>query len=88
VPQENAVLMKKIVLILLIMAGLLSSCSTFLQPTTGFDRRRVASSYGKIIAQTNPDCENCTDTFLVERKDGCIITLIIKYDGRVDVIDY
>jgi hypothetical protein len=80
--------MKKITLALLSASLFLSACSTLLQPTTCFDRRRVAKSYGKIVAQTNPDCENCTDTFLVEKKNGCIITLIIKYDGRVEVIDY
>ncbi len=78
----------KLIFILLILIVLLSSCSYLLQPTTGFDRRRVARSYGKIVAQTNPDCENCNDTFLVEKKNGCIITLIIKYDGKVEVIDY
>ncbi len=78
----------KIIFVLLVFIVLLSSCSYLLQPTSGFDRRRVARSYGKIIAQINPDCENCNDTFLVEKNNGCIITLIIKYDGKVEVIDY
>ena len=68
-------------------AILLSSCSMILQPTTSFDRRRVASAYGTIVNQTNPDCENCTDRFLVKKQDGNMCTVVVRYDGRVDVLE-
>ena len=58
-----------------------------LQPTSAYDRRRIANSYGEIINQTNPDCANCSDRFLVKRSDGKVITLLVKYDGRVEVIE-
>lgn len=79
---------KKILLLfLLIVLLFINSCAMLLQPTTSFDRRRIASSHGKILSQTNPDCENCTDRFLVQKDDGCVITLVVKYDGRVEVIE-
>jgi len=69
-------------LFLLVMA----SCAMLLQPTTPFDRRRVARGYGKILCQSNPNCENCTDQFVVKQDNGRIITLIISYDGRTEVL--
>lgn len=62
-----------------------AACSMLLKPTTSFDRRLIARSYGKIISQSNPDCDNCTDRFLVQKDDGCVITLVVRYDGRVQV---
>ena len=63
-----------------------TSCSMLLQPTTSFDRRRVASSYGQILNQANPDCENCTDHFVVKKGDGSICTVMVGFDGRVKVL--
>jgi len=65
----------------------LASCAMLLKPTTSFDRRMIARSYGKIITQSNPDCDNCTDRFLIQKDDGCMITLVVKYDGRVEVYE-
>jgi len=62
------------------------SCSILLQPTTPFDRRRIARGYGKILCQSNPNCENCTDQFVLKQDDGRIITLIINYDGTREVL--
>ena len=66
---------------------LFSSCAMLLRPTTAFDRRRIARSYGEIVTQSNPNCENCTDRFLIRKEDGCLITLVVKYDGRVEVYE-
>jgi len=66
---------------------LLSACSMILQPTTSFDRRLVASSYGRILNQTNPECDNCTDRFLVKKSDGDLCTVVVGYDGRVKVLE-
>ncbi len=66
---------------------LLCSCSMILQPTTSFDRRMKASSYGTILNQTNPGCNNCTDRFLVKKADGNMCTVVVRYDGRVDVLE-
>nr|MBF0222208.1 hypothetical protein [Desulfobulbaceae bacterium] len=63
------------------------SCSMLLQPTTSFDRRRTASSYGEILSQSNPDCDDCTDRFLVQKPDGEIITLIFRYNGEIKIIN-
>ena len=65
---------------------LLTSCSMILQPTTSFDRRRVASSYGKVLNQTNPTCENCTDHILVKKPDGDFCTVVVRYDGSVRLL--
>jgi len=62
------------------------SCAMLLQPTTSFDRRRIARSYGRILCQANPDCENCTDQFVVQEENGRIITLIVGYDGDVEIL--
>jgi len=66
---------------------LLTSCSMVLQPTTSFDRRWVASSYGKILNQSNPDCDNCTDRFLVKKANGDLCSVVVGYDGRVKVLE-
>lgn len=66
---------------------LLTSCSMVLQPRTSFDRRWAASSYGKILNQTNPDCDNCTDHFLVKKANGDLCTVVVRYDGRVKVLE-
>jgi hypothetical protein len=66
---------------------LLTSCSMILQPSTSFDRRWKASSYGKIINQSNPGCDNCTDHFLVKKADGALCTVVVGYDGRVKVLE-
>jgi hypothetical protein len=58
-----------------------------LQPTTSFDRRLIAMRYGEILSQSNPTCEDCTDRFLIEKSGGDVITLVIKYDGRIKIIE-
>ncbi|MDD5758971.1 MAG: hypothetical protein PHI06_07795 [Desulfobulbaceae bacterium] len=58
-----------------------------LQPSTSFDRRRKASAYGKILNQTNPGCDNCTDRFFVKKPDGEMCTVVVAYDGTVEVLE-
>jgi len=79
--------MKKISMGLTGSLVLLCSCSMILQPTTSFDRRMKASSYGTILNQTNPNCSNCTDRFLVKKPDGLMCTVVVRYDGRVEVLE-
>lgn len=79
--------MRKIIVSLIGLSLLLSSCSMILQPTTSFDRRRVAASYGKILNQTNPECDNCTDRFFVKKPDDSMCTVVVGYDGRVQVLE-
>ena len=71
----------------LVFLGLCCSCAMMLQPTTSFDRRLVARSYGKIISQSSPDCENCTDRFVVQKSNGKVIVLTIRFDGKIKVIE-
>ena len=78
---------KVFVLLVSLVMLLVSSCAMLLQPTTPFDRRRKAQHYGEVLSQSNPDCDNCTDRFLVQRTDGCIVTLVFRYDGRVEIIE-
>lgn len=73
--------------VLLLLVLLTTSCGMLLRPTSPFDRRLTASSYGTILQQANPDGYDCADTFLVKREDGKIITVIMKYDGRVRVVE-
>ena len=63
------------------------SCTMLLQPTTPFDRWLVARRYGKILFQQNPDCDNCSDIFLVERSSGDVATVIIRFDGTIRLIE-
>ena len=79
--------MRKRILAIIGSTVLLSSCSMILQPTTSFDRRRVASSYGAIVNQSNPNCENCTDRFVVKKSDGGLCTVVVRYDGRVKLLE-
>lgn len=80
-------LKKNTILLFLLLVTLSSSCAMLLQPTTPFDRRVIARRYGTILSQSNPECEDCTDRFLVEKDCGDVISLVIKYDGRVRVIE-
>ncbi len=66
---------------------LCGGCATVLQPTTARDRSAKARTYGTIIRQLNPECDNCSDRFVVQRADGSIITLVFKYNGKVEVYD-
>ena len=79
--------MRNILVSLIGSALLLSSCSMILQPTTSFDRRRKAAAYGVILNQTNPGCNNCTDRFFVKKPDGSMCTVVVSYDGRVEVLE-
>lgn len=81
---------EKMVKILLGLVGLLfllSSCAMILQPQTSFDRRLKASAYGKILNQTNPGCDNCTDRFFVKKTDGSTCMVVVGYDGTVEVLE-
>lgn len=66
---------------------LLASCSMILQPTTSFDRRLKAAAYGKILNQSNPGCDNCKDSFFVKKADGTMCTVVVSYDGTVEVLE-
>lgn len=79
--------MRKVFFAMIGSTVFLSACSMILQPTTSFDRRRVASSYGTIINQSNPACANCTDRFLVKKADGALCTVVVGYDGRVKLLE-
>lgn len=85
--KEQKKQMRKISVGLVVCSVLLCSCSMILQPTTSFDRRMKASSYGTILNQTNPDCKNCTDRFLVKKPDGAMCTVVVRYDGTVNVLE-
>ena len=79
--------MRKKSVFLIVLCLLLSSCSWILQPTTSFDRRRKAARYGKILNQSNPGCNNCTDRFFVQKADGSMCTVVVGYDGTVEVLE-
>lgn len=79
--------MRKILVGLMGSLLLLSACSMILQPTTSFDRRRKAAAYGEILNQTNPRCNNCTDRFFVKKPDGAMCTVVVGYDGTVEVLE-
>ena len=86
--SDKPALKKRILLCApILFVAFLVSCSMILQPTTPFDRRLVAKRYGTILSQSNPECQDCTDRFLVEKDCGDVITLVVKYDGRVKVIE-
>lgn len=71
----------------LLLLLLTTSCGMLLRPTSPFDRRLTASSYGTILQQANPNGYDCADTFLIQKEDGKIITVIMKYDGRIRVVE-
>lgn len=79
--------MRKISVCLVVSCLVLSSCSMILQPSSSFDRRMKASAYGKIINQSNPNCDNCTDRFMVKKADGTLCMVIVAYDGTVEVLE-
>lgn len=80
---------KRFFLAPLLLGALLatSACGMLLRPTSPFDRRLKAANYGTILQQGNADGYDCADTFVVQRDDGKIITLIMKFDGRVRVVE-
>lgn len=79
--------MGKILVSLIGSLLLLSSCAMILQPQSSFDRRLKASAYGKILNQTNPGCDNCTDRFFVKKSDGSTCMVVVGYDGTVEVLE-
>lgn len=79
--------MRKKMVCLVVSFTLLSSCSMILQPSSSFGRRMKASAYGTILNQTNPGCDNCTDRFLVKKSDGSLCTVVVAYDGTVEVLE-
>lgn len=79
--------MRKISAAIIAYTFLLTSCATLLQPSTSYDRRRAASAYGAILTQANPNCQNCTDRFLVKKPDGQLCTVVVRFDGRVEVLE-